>query len=84
MASRIHSASGGVSASQALDDEVGGFNTGYRPSGAMVADKGHTSGEQDVDFCKSMLEKEFRKARHSCLDLQVLAAVRSCCVPRGK
>ena len=53
MASRIHSASGGVSASQALDDEDGGSNVGARASGAMVAANGHTSGEQDVDWCKS-------------------------------
>lgn len=53
VASRIHSASGGVSASQALDDEGGGFDIGARISGAIVAEKGHTSVEQDVDCCRS-------------------------------
>ena len=68
IASKIHSASGGVSASQALDDEDGDFDVGARASGAMVAEKGHTSGEQDVVSCKSQCwEKEFRRVRHSCL-----------------
>ena len=53
IASKIHSASGGVRASQALDDEGGGFAIEARASGAMASKKGHTSGEQDVDCCKS-------------------------------
>lgn len=53
MASKIHSASGGVSASQALDDEEGDLNIGDRASGAIVAEKSHTSGEQGVDCCES-------------------------------
>ena len=72
MASKIHSASGGVSASQALDDEDGGFNRGVRTSGAMVEEKGNTTGEEGVDCWESQgcWEKEFRRARHSCLLLK--------------
>ena len=77
MASKIHSASGGVSASQALDAGDGGFNIDFWASGAMVAEKGDTSREQSVDYCESQgwEEKEFRRARHSCLDIRVLATV---------
>ncbi len=77
MASKIHSASGGVSACQALDVEDAGFNIELRASGAMVGEKGHTSRERGVDYCESQgwEEKEFRRTRHSCLDTRVLATV---------
>lgn len=61
IASKIHSASGGVRASQALDDEGGGFDIEARASGAMVAEKGHTSGEQVVDCCKNAGRKNLVK-----------------------
>ena len=49
MASKIHSASGGVSASQALGDEDGGVNVGVRASGPIAVEKNHISGEHGVD-----------------------------------
>ena len=69
MASKIHSASGGVSASQALGDEDGGFNVCVLASGDIAAEKNHMNVEHGVDCCKSQggEEKEFRRARHSCL-----------------
>ena len=53
MASKIHSASGGVSASQALDDEDGDFNVGDRASGAMLVENSHINGKRGVDCCES-------------------------------
>lgn len=49
MASKIHSASGGVSASQALDDEDGDFDVGVGASGAIVVEKSHIRGGHVVD-----------------------------------